>query len=389
MGIPRTSPVAVTEEVVRAMMDRLPPDQIRHGSIIQYNKHKFGRSPSWVEGKALVGCISKLFDHTDGKNTTQHCLSAGMITWNKIKDMKLSEEELLKGSYRIRAMVSQLRDHKKKGRKVPASFIPSFACIWHKIFCDEADTEIVVSDAPDDDSSDDDDSTDDDTEKKGGKGEALCSAEVLSSNNPRLLKLLQCDGSNSVESQQSSDVEFIEPSKPSEKKSTPPNAPPLATIFERRRLWVKTTPGFAPQSGWEETVRVGVVLGAGQSLTTAQMKALADSSQNVAAPSARDWGTLQVDLKEAQKRKRGTPGKPKAKKATLEAKPRVESRRAEMKREHSKAYHAAMKAAKDAGMPEDIRKKMAREAGANRAKEWRLLQRDWSGHTLAEMAGIV
>ena len=85
--------------------------------------------------------INRMLDMTGGKNIHQICLLAGFAKYNVDKSMNLSGDELEKGSYRYRCMVSQLLNHKQNNNLLPAAQQKDFQIIFDKLGAQTEETE--------------------------------------------------------------------------------------------------------------------------------------------------------------------------------------------------------------------------------------------------------
>jgi hypothetical protein len=96
--------------------------------------------------------LASLLDASGGKQIKQIAMLAGFEAWNADTKLEFTSEELEAGAYKVRVMISQMSNHKKKNRGIPKAYKKQCQPLMDRLDF----TEDKICDRGDDDDDDDD-----------------------------------------------------------------------------------------------------------------------------------------------------------------------------------------------------------------------------------------
>jgi hypothetical protein len=127
-------------------LDKLPAASLKKGKFCEYTNLNMKRTPDWSAMSPYIGTLNALFVASKGKNLLHSSMQKGIGEWNIANDMQISEQEQEKGGYSLRVMISQLSNHKRRGRQVPRVWRQKFQCLHDMILFDGSDGEVDQED---------------------------------------------------------------------------------------------------------------------------------------------------------------------------------------------------------------------------------------------------
>ena len=95
-------------------------------------------SPKWDEVRKFTRSINTLLDLTEGRNVKQLSAEEGVRQFCASDCLGVSKQNIEYSAYGLRCMVSQLMNHKRRSRRVPAAFAASFATTMDKLYVQDA-----------------------------------------------------------------------------------------------------------------------------------------------------------------------------------------------------------------------------------------------------------
>ena len=102
------------------VLDALPMHANRAATdFISYPSTNFKHSPKWQHCSKYKPAVAKLFEFSGGKNANQNYFSAAAKQYSLDHSLGLTPDAIEQGIYRFRTLVSQLINHKAKGRTIP------------------------------------------------------------------------------------------------------------------------------------------------------------------------------------------------------------------------------------------------------------------------------
>lgn len=381
--VDRRSSVALSYGQISKALDLLPvtiwvkDKETSTLKFMPYPFQSFKRAPDWAKLDKVKLAIRELLDQTGGINVYQTSMRDAMHAWLKQADFEVLVKDQDAACYSLRAMISQLSNHKQRDRDVPKHWQPKLSTLFakvalptHTIHIKDPDpnTNAVDDDVLEGSDGDRDDdhavhslnsspmqieSSDDDVDITE-KGKA-----ILASDNPELARLLDC----------SPDLEGDAPETPAK------NCP-------RRRISQKSPePLSEPKASAEPeaaTHRDG-------EFSYDQMSALAGgaavvdtklSAQIEIGPKA--WSSLTQKKKKDRLTSMKAMKKPsKAMKKSMKAKGKSSKVDGPitwscfLKREHSKAFHAERDFCRKSGLSQAVCKQRASEVACKKTLELR------------------
>ena len=123
--------------------DLIPAQCIGGDKWMEYYPQKFRLAPNWVAAKKYVPCLAKVLAMTDGRQVLQTAMFAALQTWADTHDMQPTEKQLVKASYGLRAIISQLANHLKRDRVVPRQHRQAFFPLTSRL-CGDGEELIVL-----------------------------------------------------------------------------------------------------------------------------------------------------------------------------------------------------------------------------------------------------
>lgn len=90
--------------------------------LFAYPCAKFRASPVWPDLVVHRTLLREVFSASCGELLHQECLLRQLTSFIRKQKCDMSDDAIEKSVYRLRAMMSQLRRHKKKGRRIPERY---------------------------------------------------------------------------------------------------------------------------------------------------------------------------------------------------------------------------------------------------------------------------
>jgi hypothetical protein len=119
---------------------------LKKGNFIAYSNLNMKRAPTWSEMAPFADTLRELLDKSNGKQVLQTSMVAGVVSLNEVDGLGLLPEKMEKGSYALRCMISQMANHKQKGRGVPRPARQAFETIFEKLAMNDDGDESEVDD---------------------------------------------------------------------------------------------------------------------------------------------------------------------------------------------------------------------------------------------------
>ena len=324
--------IHLDEDVLMACLAELPPTALKKG-FVEYSSANFKLAPRWEEMKPYQDFLRALLTAADGRARILHSsFFKGILAWAKKEGLEISDGVLESGCYKLRAMLSQMANHKSKGRGVPVRFRRFFQPLFNMIDCsqrppEDEEVQIVRQDAPAAPDIEVVSSTDD---------EPADHANLFVSTDPDLQKLLSEHRPRLFKKTKKDDCLY-------------PYPPLVPKDFE----------GY---SGIDlvDLLAVDQPVVDPKAFAKLNAKLKADRIEKQKAAAAKKGKKNKSPMK-------GTP----ALKTTKTTKAKGEHNTSEAKRMHSKIYHAKMAACKKEGKSKQVCKAEARAAAKVGMAEWR------------------
>ena len=101
-----------------------------------YKNVNFKVVPDWPKAAKAATALSQMLELSGGKMILHTSLRACVRAWSSKHELALSVDQVDKIAYSIRAIIAQLRNMKKKTRKIPQLWKSKFQVIYDKIEVD-------------------------------------------------------------------------------------------------------------------------------------------------------------------------------------------------------------------------------------------------------------
>eukprot|EP00959_Pyramimonas_sp_CCMP1952_P460075 9479264-Pyramimonas_sp.AAC.1 len=131
------------EVEVPALVDALstiPAAGFKNG-LLKYDDVDFKHAPRWAQMHKFRTCLLALLKASRGLNIHQVTLAKAFSQYSTDNDMDLDKMAIDGTTYRIRAMIAQLINHKSHDRTVPQS--------WRRYLDVVYDAVVLASESPD------------------------------------------------------------------------------------------------------------------------------------------------------------------------------------------------------------------------------------------------
>jgi hypothetical protein len=316
--------------------------ELKHPFV--YIPMDFKRAPNWSRASTFRRYVDGIITVAEGCNVTQKSIEAAIVSSfaaAQIEPPDMANVE--KSGYVLRAIVSQMANHKRQDRAIPREWLARFATIFAKIQCGGA-------------SADGSDATDranpalasllkptdaaEEVEPIPSSAEVIDSdsdvgADVLRSDNPELQRLLTLGTQDAVETAATA-------------VPMPKSQRAIADPMPKRRVRKKTSGIDGP---WDDLIdETGPPLNgkAWLALTMEKKKEHVDQKKAMKKPSADKGKNTNSKKAKAAKGKKAEGAKP--------------SWKVFSNREHSKAWHAERVSATSMGFSDAIAKSRAKAA---------------------------
>lgn len=115
----RRQSVDLTTAQVCDSLALLPLTARSKSCFAPYSDPNFKHTPKWQEGRQYVAALSRLLQHSGGRCINQVTFAAGAQKYVSEAGLDLSASQVEEGCYRLRAILSQLANLKKKPDRSP------------------------------------------------------------------------------------------------------------------------------------------------------------------------------------------------------------------------------------------------------------------------------
>ena len=114
------------------------------GRLVWYTHIDFRKAPKWEQVAPYRQCLAKILELTNGINFTQVTGVSAMKAFVDSEGYEVLPQEPNEGIYRLRAMISQLHNHKQTGRKIPSYWEKKFFMVYDKVVVEEDQERVQV-----------------------------------------------------------------------------------------------------------------------------------------------------------------------------------------------------------------------------------------------------
>ena len=118
--------------------------KMKNGKIVTYTHIDFKKAPKWEDVAPYRHCLNKILEKTKGLNVRQKSATVAMQAWVCDEGHDVHPEEPGEAIYRLRAMISQLANHKNRERPIPGLWKEKFFLIFDKVVAEKEEEKEVV-----------------------------------------------------------------------------------------------------------------------------------------------------------------------------------------------------------------------------------------------------
>ena len=158
----RRQSVDLAKGQYKIALSQLPLKKGSHKGIVNYTDLNFKHAPKWEKASPYRKCIDMLVVYGNGKNVNQKSFMEAAVEYNRDELLEVPDEDLEMSVYALRAIISQMLNHKQKSRSIPKAWVKHWSYIVEKL------------DVSGDDVDDDDDDDDDDEDDAEGDDDCIC-----------------------------------------------------------------------------------------------------------------------------------------------------------------------------------------------------------------------